>query len=230
MIPIVCTEQIAKGLADFYKGYFLTHHIKTKAGGFDRFLEEFYPTQEYIILGRHLDLFCKALSRPGPYHLDFGTSSEHQITVHNPFEKTRDSSYIGRKNQERLLQPYREHLRGLAFVKIGGNVESALAREVEAQLWSAPVPEPQGIINDLLRQKALGTRHYKAKKTELSFDVWVLAVIETEEFCKSSVYPPQVVSEGGKEFTDQLAEVLFALNMNLARNAISKIRKLLADT
>lgn len=139
-VPIVL---INSPFLNKFEGFIMTHTIKDKEGP-----SHSGKDWDMMILQRDLDLFCQGLQRAEIGVPRFCSRTEHRITIHDPFKKTSSPDFMNFKNQERLLKPYRDHLRGFVSVRVIGKVVSKkLAKAVESEVKEEPIPDPQELSN-----------------------------------------------------------------------------------
>ncbi|CAJ2499910.1 Uu.00g027630.m01.CDS01 [Anthostomella pinea] len=206
-VPIV---SMTPSVVAAFKGYALTHSINMDA-------DLLFPVAHLMILHRDLDLFCQAVS--GDYIQACGPNPQHCITIHNPWETTSTPNYMKNiKNQERLLQPYREYLRGARSFKFQGNVvKPELARVVANEVKGEPIPDAEELLSDLLRQKALGKQYFDNRDSVNASEMWAKAAMHVFRMTSWNAWP-RLIADAGRDLANNITEVYFQLNANLAAN------------
>ncbi|KAL1872694.1 hypothetical protein Daus18300_004240 [Diaporthe australafricana] len=207
-VPVVATSP--KRCDRFKEIAVMSHHISTFIGD---------PFQKYdaIILRRDLDHFCKALYLVDGVTPHLAAGSKHEITIHDPFAKTLIPDYLNRKNQERLLLPYRQHLRDFRFVKIGGRVEPDLAGAVVTEVkQAATLPPAEEFLKTLSGLKELGTQYLRDNNTVKASVAWKRADTEVRRAVRTKAWVP-LKEMGGRYFTDRVNDLFFGVHCNLVR-------------
>ncbi|GAP91504.2 putative tetratricopeptide-like helical protein [Rosellinia necatrix] len=220
---------VAQGAAtvDAFKGYVMSHLIELPDD------ESF--VHHFMILGRDLDLFCEALAGCGMAR--FGAHSMHRVTIHNPFADTPTPNYLDVTNQasyapfvkraaplERLLRPYRKHLRGFPWFEVVGNVHPDLAAAIKQEVKQDPIKDPQDLLRDSLEQKALGKRYFDEGDYKMASETWDGALVRLDQLVHSDAWP-RVKAEAPDRWSEGLTEVFFQLGSNLAANTLRIMRQ-----
>ncbi|KAK2603119.1 hypothetical protein N8I77_009599 [Diaporthe amygdali] len=177
-----------------------------------------------ILLRRDLGLFCKALDSARIAIPHFLAKSKHEITIHNPFTKTSSPDYLNRKNQGRLLEPYRNRLRGFDHVKIGGSIDSDLAKAVVADVtMESDYGTPHQFLAELLWLKEKGNQAFRQNCIIAAEDAWRIAANAISRASTGRTWS-HLKEAGGKDFTDRVSELYFQLQSNLTHKLIKDMQ------
>ncbi|KAI2622085.1 hypothetical protein GGS21DRAFT_373714 [Xylaria nigripes] len=216
-VPIV-----AEGMTvvDAFKGYVMSHQIEMPDTGI-------FPPHHMMILWRDLDLFCQALATCGNGTIT-GTRSKHCVTVHNPFAETSTPNFLNLERQERLLQPYRKHLRGFVAFEVVGNVEASLAAAVSREVKRDPIQDPEELLQEMLQAKELGKRYFNQGNSNMASETWAKAALKLHKLVGSDVWP-RMKAESVDDWSDKMTEIFFQLYSNLAANTLRVMRQKEAD-
>lgn len=225
-IPIVRTT------AEFrarYKGFALTHTIGWTGPRVPHSLWPDMPPREadddIVILRRDLDEFCAALASRAPLCVwDFWRSSSHTVEVHNPFEGTLSPDFMGEKNQARLLEPYREHVRGLVHFSVHGHVSDEVAKSLSLEVTNLPVPEPEQVLKELLRKKDQGNSHFRQREFLLAAGAYAAGVNDIVALRNGPAWE-KIVQKGGPVFIRNMAEVFYLVCLNATQNILTHVRE-----
>ncbi|KAL2281128.1 hypothetical protein FJTKL_11797 [Diaporthe vaccinii] len=203
-IPIVRTTALSR---DRFKGYVMTHSIELTSDRPEDFPGPKHDTDaDLVILHRDLDLFCEALATRGTLMVrGFGSLTKHNLTIHNTFDSTLSPGFMGEKNQERLLQPYRRHLRGFSHFSVDGSVSASLAESVEKAVAEENLPEPEEVLAEFKRNKDLGNRFFRQKEFHKAAEAYTTGYI--------------------KSFLHAIAETYYQVCLNCAQNILVFLRE-----
>lgn len=166
-----------------------------------------------MILHRDFDLLCHSLANVDVDMPGFWSQTEHTIVLHEPCQ-----DFPSTAQQEHLLAPFRRHLRELDAVIIQGKVEPSLVNSVLSEVKTSSVAEPDKIIEDLQQQKEVGNVYFQNGNVMKSGEAWGKACIEIKRLRDG---PKWEGLASNKTFLDNLTDLFFTLNVNLARNNIS---------
>jgi hypothetical protein len=224
-IPIVRT---GTRLMSLFKGYVMTHSIELASGRPPRWLEviaahsDVGADLDVVILRRDLGAFCASLANEGFKVVSgFGTLAKHNITIHNPFQSTPSSGFPpSEKHQERLLQPYRDHLRGFLHFSVGGDVSSSLAESVKGAVAQEDVPEPQDLAAMFKRHKDLGNRYYSQKEFRKAAEAYAIGYMKVT-VVRNGNHWSELEAKGGETFLHSLAETYFHVCLDCAQNILA---------
>lgn len=222
-IPIVRTTALSR---DRFKGYVMTHSIELISGQPEDFPGPKHDTDaDLVILHRDLDLFCEALATRGTLMVrGFGNLSKHSLTIHNTFDSTLSPGFMGEKNQERLLQPYRRHLRGFSHFSVDGSVSASLAESVEKAVAEENLPEPEEVLAEFKRNKDLGNRFFRQKEFHKAAEAYTTGYIKVALIRNGNIWP-QVAAKGGQGFLHAIAETYYQVCLNCAQNILVFLRE-----
>lgn len=210
------------------RNYVMTHSIEWNGPGpFPPFPDVLQPgtgDADLVILRRDLEAFCAMLAFRGFLSVrGFGIHAEHVLEVHNPFDDTRSPDFMGEKNQERLLGPYRDHMRGLARFSVRGHVSAGVARSVEDSVGQVAVPEPEQIVTELRRKKDLGNGYFRQRDFLQAAEAYSAGVNEVMHLRNGPAWE-QVKAKGGDAFLHALAEAFYQVCLNATQNILTSTR------
>lgn len=179
---------------------------------------------DLFILRRDLDAFCQLLALHGPLMLGgFAQLSRHTVEIHNPFDDTLRPDFMGERNQERLLRPYRDHMRGLNFL-VGGRVSAKVASSVEDVVRDVPLYEPEQVLKDLRCRKDLGNSYFRQRDFLRAAEAYAAGLKEVERLRKSRSWA-ETQLRGGPAFLHALAESLSQTALNATQNILTCLRE-----
>ncbi|KAI7789042.1 hypothetical protein LA080_005146 [Diaporthe eres] len=222
-IPIVRTTALSR---DRFKGYVMTHSIELTSDRPEDFPGPKHDTDaDLVILHRDLDLFCEALATRGTLMVrGFGSLTKHNLTIHNTFDSTLSPGFMGEKNQERLLQPYRRHLRGFSHFSVDGSVSASLAESVEKAVAEENLPEPEEVLAEFKRNKDLGNRFFRQKEFHKAAEAYTTGYIKVALIRNGNIWP-LVADKGGQSFLHAIAETYYQVCLNCAQNILVFLRE-----
>ncbi|KAG8167156.1 hypothetical protein KVR01_002845 [Diaporthe batatas] len=222
-IPIIRTTARSR---ETFKGFVMTHSIELAS---DQPAE--FPGSEHdadidlVILQRDHGLFCEALATRGVLMVrGFGRLTRHRLTIHNPFESTLSPRFLGEKNQERLLQPYRDHLRGFLHFSVDGSVRSSLAESVKHAVAKEDLPEPDAVLAEFKRDKDLGNRYFRQKEFHKAAEAYTTGYIKVALIRNGNLWS-QVAARGGQGFLHGVSETYYQVCLNCAQNILVFLRE-----
>ncbi|KAG6366714.1 hypothetical protein INS49_000893 [Diaporthe citri] len=191
-IPIVRTTALSR---DRFQGYVMTHSIELTSDRPEDFPGPKQDTDvDLVILHRDLDLFCEALATRGTLMVrGFGSLTKHNLTIHNPFDSTLSPGFMGEKNQERLLQPYRHHLRGFSHFSVDGNLSASLAESVKKAVAEENLPEPEEVVAEFKRSKDLGNRFFRQKEFHKAAEAYTTGYIKVALIRNGNIWPQNIL-------------------------------------
>lgn len=179
---------------------------------------------DLFILRRDLEAFCRLLALHGPLMLGgFAQLSRHTVEIHNPFDDTLSPDFMGERNQERLLRPYRDHLRGLNFL-VGGRVSARVASSVEDVVRDVPLYEPEQVLKELRRRKDLGNGYFRQRDFLRAAEAYAAGLKEVERLRKGRSWAGTQL-RGGPVFLHALAETLNQTALNATQNILTCLRE-----
>ncbi|KAL1867278.1 hypothetical protein Daus18300_006397 [Diaporthe australafricana] len=113
--------------------------------------------QEFVILRRDLDIFCRALDGADSGYYQFGACTENKLTLHGPFRDILDEG-IPIFSPSRFLQPYRATLRGFENFTVQSRIEDMkealdISKEVRE---TVATPRIGKVVEDANRQMSKG--------------------------------------------------------------------------
>lgn len=143
----------------------LTHVIEWHAPA-DKALDGLHDTVlGYLILHRDLDLFCSTIRQKESLHCkQYTRRIQHTVAIHDPFKKTLSPDFLEweSKNQEYLLQPYR-NFRGFTHFTLKGNISPTLASTLTREI-GRPQPGSSSIedtIDKVIKLREVGNSHFQ---------------------------------------------------------------------
>ncbi|KAI3324163.1 hypothetical protein HD806DRAFT_494284 [Xylariaceae sp. AK1471] len=211
-VPIVADGE---SVVTAFKGHIMSHLIEMPES-------QVFPRRYMMILRRDLDLFCQALAGGGI--TNFGKHSKHCVTIHNLFARTSTHNYLDLKNQERLLQPYRKHLRGFTSFKVVGNVKPSLAAAVAQEVKQEPLQDPQDLLRDMLQHKEVGKKYFDEGDSNMASETWSKALIKLIRLVRSDSWS-RMKAESADDWSNSITEIFFQLNSNLTANTLRRMRE-----
>ncbi|KAL1861526.1 hypothetical protein Daus18300_008789 [Diaporthe australafricana] len=222
-IPIIRTSALSRHR---FKGYVMTHTIELISDRLENFPGPAHETDvDLVILYRDLDLFCEALATRGVLMVrEFGNLTKHNLTIHNPFDSGLSPGFMGERNQERLLQPYRQHLRGFSHFSVDGNVSASLAESVKDAVATEHLPEPEEVMAEFKRNKDLGNRYFRQKEFHKAAEAYTTGYIKVALVRNGNLWP-QVTAKGGQSFLHAVAETYYQVCLNCAQNILVFLRE-----
>ncbi|POS75911.1 hypothetical protein DHEL01_v205697 [Diaporthe helianthi] len=224
-IPIVRTSARFR---ESFKGFVMTHSIDLASDQLEpaEFLgSEHDADVDLVILQRDHGLFCKALATRGVLMVrGFGNLTRHKLTIHNPFESTLSPGFLGEKNQERLLQPYRDHLRGFLDFSVDGSVSSSVAESVKQAVAKEDVPDPDSVLAEFKRDKDLGNRYFRQKEFHRAAEAYTTGYIKVALVRNGNLWS-QVAAKGGHDFLRGVSETYYQVFLNCAQNILVFLRE-----
>lgn len=221
-IPVVRTSALSSSTS---KDFVLTHSIQSK-GVVSQTPPQAAPPPwtDLVILRRDLDAFCAMFAFRGFLAFtDFGTQVEHGLEVHDPFDDTLSPGFMSEKNQERLLGPYREHMRGISRFDVRGRVSAEVARSVEDAVRQVPIPEPDEVIKELRRKKDLGNGYFRQMDFLRAAEAYSEGINKVMHLRNSPAWA-KVKAEGGDDFLRALAETFYQVCLNATQNILTAVR------
>lgn len=222
-IPIIHITALSRNR---FKGYVMTHSIELTCDRPEDFPGPKHETDvDLVILRRDLDLFCEALAVRGTLMVrGFGSLTRHTLTIHNPFDSTISKDFMSEKNQERLLQPYRHHLRGFSRFSIDGNVSAPLAESVKKAVAEEDLPLPEEVLADFKRNKDMGNRYFRQKEFHKAAEAYTTGYIKVALIRNGNLWQ-QVAANGGQSFLHAIAETYYQVCLNCAQNILVFLRE-----
>lgn len=222
-IPIVRTTTRSR---DNFKGFVMTHSINLASNQPAEFPGSEHDSDvDLVILQRDHGLFCEALATRGVLMVrGFGSLTRHSLTIHNPFESTLSPGFLSEKNQERLLQPYRDHLRGFLHFSVDGSVSSSLAESVRHAVAEEDLPEPEEVLAEFKRNKDLGNRCFRQKEFHQAAEAYTTGYIKVALIRNGNLWS-QVAEKGGQTFLHGISETYYQVCLNCAQNILVFLRE-----
>lgn len=218
------------------KGLVLTHTITgpsdppgVEDGGDDD--DDYDVVAPFVILRRDLDAFCRLLALRGSLMDEAFAQGRyaHVIEVHNPFgDATPSRDFMGERNQERLLRPYRDHLRGGGLARrfaVCGHVSAPVAASIEAAVAEAPLSrEPEEVLAGLRRSKDAGNGHFRRREFGRAAEAYATGVHAVERLRRGDGWAA-TRARGGPAFLGALAETLCQTHLNATQNILTCLRE-----
>lgn len=222
-IPIVRTTTRSR---ESFRGFVMTHSIELASDQPEFPGSEDDADVDLVILQRDHGLFCEALATRGVLMVrGFGHLTRHKLTIHNPFESTLSPGFLGEKNQERLLQPYRNHLRGFLHFSVDGSVSSALAESVKHAVAKEDLPEPDAVLAEFKHNKDLGNLHFRQKEFHKAAEAYTVGYIKVALIRNGNLWS-QVAAKGGQGFLYGISETYYQVCLNCAQNILVFLKEM----
>ncbi|KAI0385431.1 hypothetical protein F5Y04DRAFT_185359 [Hypomontagnella monticulosa] len=224
-VPIVSMDDftIAATSIRRFKGLVLTHTMNYHNPG---------PTpggrhRNVMILHRHLPIFVKALNKGNMGFPEFTENSQHTVEIHNPFGNTACPDYLGEKNQERLLLPYRQNMHGFDNFEVVGEVLPHLAEEAAVEVNHEPLQDPAELLEFLKSENVRGDEFWSVERYTMAIETWSMACDELTRVAKGRNW--SLIKEwGGVVFKKEVTEVYIQLNSTIIAHALRLLRKSVA--
>jgi hypothetical protein len=173
-----------------------------------------------LILHRDFDLLCRGIANADCWMPLFESKTRHTLILHDPCEQG------SIENQEQLLAPFRRHLRGLANVVIQGNIEPSFASTIISEVKRASSEDPSKIIQELRRLKQLSAEYFESGDSKMSSESWVKVCIQIQRLRTGSNWGTYA---SNKPFVDELCDLMFTLNLDLAQNSLKVMEQSPSD-
>jgi hypothetical protein len=189
-----------------------------------------------VIMGRHLDLLCAALSHArwtvpfftdGPLSQSLNTPAHHQIRISAPktcFEQsdlllTAEIGQLGHK----LLSPIRRGLCGVSSVEISGVISEELRAATIADISRAPTWDAEGMLDVIRQLMRDGKQFLDWKHHRNSYLMYDRGIVLSENLITAEL-ASEIRASGGDRFHDNLLELHFSLKCGLAEILLDEIR------
>lgn len=180
---------------------------------------------DFVILRRDLDVFCETLTFVGVSCFEeFDTCSRHFVEIHNPFDDTLSPGFMSEVNQERLLQPYRDHFRGFKSVVLHGHVASNVAEAVRKDLADEQLANPDEALAGIQTAKDLGNTFFRRREFPKAAAAYWIAFSKARIVRYRNSWA-KLSTQGGASFVHALAELHYQVCLNSAQNILTFIRE-----
>ncbi|KAJ0109860.1 hypothetical protein J7T55_004410 [Diaporthe amygdali] len=131
--------------------------------------------QEFVILRRDLDLFCRALDGADSGYHRFGECTQHILTFHGPFDDILDED-VPVLHPSCFLQPYSETLRGFKNFTVQGRIRSELAQEIKDKVGpQVSTPRVEDVLDNVDRQMSQGDDHLSLSRPMMAAHTYARA-------------------------------------------------------
>lgn len=226
-IPILATT--AHFRANF-KGFVMTHLMEGLETGKEsdaaQALREHRDGDvDCVILRRDLDVFLETLAFIGiATQKSFDSSTRHYVQVHNPFDDTLSPGFMGEMNQERLLQPYCDHLREFTSVTILGHVSPIVVDTVQKSIAKELFDNPSEALEAVQTAKDLGNTFFRQREFHKAAAAYWIARSKAASIQGRSSWA-KAKAHCGAGFVQALAEMHFQVCLNAAQNILTWIRE-----
>lgn len=204
---------------DRFRGCVMTYSLsepKNYKGNKSRF--------DCLVLHRDLDLVCKSLANADVNFSGFTANTKHSLTLHDPLEDPA-KQYPSTEEQRDLLAPFRK-LRGLTLVSIQGQIDASLTTEVIALVKTPSKTDAQSILEELRLKNQLGREYFDKDDRKMASENWASACLQIQRMRGSAAWSNLKKS---RPFVNQIAQLFFDLNLNLAANNIKAMEETLGD-
>ncbi|KAI8957952.1 hypothetical protein F5Y11DRAFT_363240 [Daldinia sp. FL1419] len=169
------------------------------------------PKNHFMVLFKDFRQFCTSLSwlEPSP------ESFHHHVVLHNPFEGTSSSQFLGLHRQELLVQPFRECLDGITSFTIQGNISPNLARDV-IQHVARDIPINPWLLLDTINDiRVIGDTLCNQGDFAMALKTWKKAAMQMNGLAGSPLWL-RMKESTNIHFEDDVSEIVYHLNMNQA--------------
>jgi hypothetical protein len=179
------------------------------------------PRFNFMVLGRDWEALCYMLSWADACIEGFSWAVK--IVLHlNPYATEPDDSsaykasiadFFTTKNQETLLNPFRNQVSGLTAVTVTGAVDVDLAQSVVVQVHAPLYTDSREALRDLNATKASANALYTAQNFTAATAEWSTAIMKLNRVYKSASWPG-LLEDGGPEFATSLEECYFTTSLD----------------
>lgn len=222
-IPIIRTTAAWRAR---FEGFVMTHTVQWRESAPRPLTDtEVDVDTDLVIVRRDLDAFCNILAL-GSVLLarEYEVHSRHVLTIHNPFQNTLSPDFMSERNLERLLRPYRDHLRGFTCLSVGGCVPSEVARSVETEVAEAHPLNFEEIIQTFRRKKDVGNGYFRRREFHKAAEAYAAGCNQVLFLRNSSLWA-KAKAAGGPDFLHALTETLYQVYLNRAQNILAWMRE-----
>lgn len=201
-----------------YKTLAVLNHVMHDSGSLDNPLVECTEDWDFTIMHRDLEMFCRGLGGETTAICSprIAVNTKHRIRLKKKFTE---------RVQNRLLQPYRNNLKGLNSVKIVGQIDAATAKDLEEEMKTEPVPEPEEFLQYMTNEKEKGNDSFREGDIDEAMAAWGMGLERIRRaICAKTVWP-KLKAKGGQDWAESVAALVFQLNNNKAALVVSELRK-----
>lgn len=180
--------------------------------------------QDFVILRRDLDIFCRALDGADSGYYRFGACTEHKLTLHGPFRDILDED-IPILDPSCFLQYYRETLRGFANFTVHNMTDEEGALKISQRVQEeVATPEIGEVSEYVIRQMTKGDQQMGLKQPVVAAHTYARASQELVWLYSRGVLP----QGAGSPPSSLLAELFFMLERRQAAAWMNMLEKVLA--
>lgn len=225
-IPIVATRPTTAASWAGFEGFVMTHTVQWHESA-PRYLTDMEPDidLDLVILRRDLDAFCKNLALRGVLLArEFEVYSRHVLTIHNPFKNTLSPDFMGETNLERLLRPYRDHLRGFTCLSVGGCVSSEVAKSVEETVAEAHFLDLEEAVQVIRRKKDVGNGYFRRREFLKAAEAYTAGCNQVLFLRNSSLWA-KAKAQASHDLLHTLTETFYQVCLNRAQNILTWMRE-----
>ncbi|KAK6955750.1 hypothetical protein Daesc_003394 [Daldinia eschscholtzii] len=197
-VPIVA---IGKDVIGNFKGFVMSHTIKIQGANP-------VPENHFMMLQKDFKVFCEALIWLQPSPDNFA----HHVVLRNPFKDTASVNWFSPSKQELLVQPYREHLNGIADFNIEGDISPTLATTVTEAVNREIRINPWLLLEAMTNEKAAGDSVSHFKSAPKAVRIWKKAAMQIGSLANSRRWQ-QMKEDSNDIFAHRMAELLFWLHL-----------------
>ncbi|KAI1418034.1 hypothetical protein F5Y13DRAFT_184548 [Hypoxylon sp. FL1857] len=217
-LPVLSVDE---GLIGRCKALTMTHSIAFQ-------IRNTPPRSYTVVVYKDLDAVCRSLAEAEANRDWFGARSAHVVTIHDPFATTSSPDYMNPTNQERLLMPYRQHLRGFPSFQLMGHVHPHLAVAIAGGVKQPVVIDHMSLIRDIRSQNSFARSRSVAgdNKTALS----LLRGICDQLICLATRTAwPVLKARHGDDFSESVAEVFYMICYARLVTAVNLMERIAAN-
>lgn len=180
---------------------------------------------EFVILRRDLDVFCETLALLALLTYEgFDEESLHIVEIHNPFHGTLSPDFMSETNQERLLQPFCDHLQGFKHMFICGHVSPQVSEAVPKRLANEQLTSPEEALVGVQNAKDKGNTFFRRREFYKAAAAYWKASIEVRTIKRRSSWS-HMRTQGGVSFVHALAGLYHQISLNAAQNILTCLRE-----
>ncbi|KAJ4423896.1 hypothetical protein N0V82_001482 [Gnomoniopsis sp. IMI 355080] len=225
-IPILATTALFR---DNFKGFVMTHIIDWISDGSPGEAPAVDGAQrddvDVVILRRDLDVFCETFAFLGVAESEmFDICCQSLVEIHDPFDSTLSPGFMSEVNQERLLQPYRDHFRGFSSVKLHGHVASNVAEAVKQDLAEEQLASYNEALAGIQMAKDLGNTFFRRREFHKAAAAYWIAFTKALYIRRRNSWV-KMTTQGGTSFVHAVAELYYQVCLNAAQNILTYIRE-----
>ncbi|KAJ4356846.1 uncharacterized protein N0V89_004883 [Didymosphaeria variabile] len=226
------SSQEAGGVTQRFRGYALRVTIGNSRQDWRELLPRsvFLEPANIIMLFEDVDKLCRAILR-GDHRLDdyrMPLSLDIEVgpvVTRPPFQLQPLTEYFSStKTQEYLLAPFRARIRGMPQTTISGSVDRMIAEAVEEEASRERYVDSVALLESWAAGQKYGWQRLVAGDTEGALAYWCDVTYQIEEAHRGSSWE-RLIQKGGPSFVARVAELYFALNLDVTDVGLAWMEK-----